>query len=211
MLDGNILRGIIIGSSLVIIIGVAAVAGIYGRTAPGNIGYTGAKACGECHGEEAIGNQNKIWGGSPHAKAYLALKSARGAGIAAPLGIKDPAGSRECLRCHTTGGGEHPSVAQEGVGCEACHGPGEKYHTASGHVDYSSRENGYRKAVKLGMYPILGITSLKYREKLCLSCHTEKRPCYDKDTRDRYKYRIPIQTVDSLMKDDVNFRHPLRR
>jgi hypothetical protein len=78
-------------------------------------------------------------------------------------------------------------------------------------VDYASRENGYRKAVKLGMYPILGITALKYREKLCLSCHTDKRPCYDKYTREPYKYKIPIQTVDSLMKGDVNFSHPLRR
>lgn len=204
------MRGIKIGILLVVITG-AAVVGFSGKSHSVNIGYTGVKVCGECHGEEATGNQNRIWGGSPHAKAYLTLKNARAAELAATLGIKEPSASKECLRCHTTGGGEYLSVAQEGVGCEACHGPGEKYHTASGHVDFSSRENGYRKAIKLGMYPILGIASLKYREKLCLSCHTEKRPCHDKYTRDHYKYRIPIQTVDSLMKDEVNFRHPLRR
>lgn len=204
------MKGIIIGF-LFLIIGAFSVVQISGKTAVSKYGYVGVKVCGECHGEDAIGNQNKIWAGSPHAKAYLSLRGGEAMEIAKKLGIQDPAESKECLRCHTTGGGEYSAVSREGVGCEACHGPGEKYHTASGHVDYSSRENGYRKAVKLGMFPILGIASLRYREKLCLSCHTNKRPCYDNSTRDPYKYRIPIQTVDSLMKDDVNFRHPLRR
>ncbi len=173
--------------------------------------YMGVAVCGECHAEDAIGNQYKIWSGSPHARAYYILKSEKAEKIAGGIGIDKPAESRDCLKCHTTGGGEWPEVSKEGVGCEACHGPGEEYHTASGHIDYTSRENGYRRAVRLGMSPIIGIASLKTREKLCLSCHTAKRPCYDIYTRDKYKYKIPIQTVDSLMKDDVDFRHPLRR
>ena len=32
--------------------------------------YVGSKECKDCHGEDAIGNQYKIWESSPHAKAY---------------------------------------------------------------------------------------------------------------------------------------------
>lgn len=77
-------------------------------------------------------------------------------------------------------------------------------------MDYENRENGYRRAVKAGMYPIRGIRALKLREKLCLSCHVKTRPCFP-ENGDPYKYMIPIQAVDSLQKGDVNFRHPLRR
>ena len=103
------------------------------------------------------------------------------------------------------------SIIKEGVGCEACHGPGSVYYIASNHVDYSSRENGYRRGIKNGMYPILGIGSLKTRERLCLSCHKKERPCYPENPVNNYEYKIPIQTIDSLWKGDVNFRHPLRR
>ena len=173
--------------------------------------YTGVKVCKECHGEDAIGNQYKIWASSPHSGAYRELLSDKGIKIAAAKGISLPEKSTECLKCHATGRGEIPGIVEEGVGCEACHGPGSEYHKSSNHVDYSSRENGYRRGVKHGMYPILGIESLKLREKLCLSCHTAERPCYPENERNIYRYKIPIQTVDSLMKNDVNFRHPLRR
>jgi len=131
--------------------------------------------------------------------------------VAEKVGLKNTSQEKACLKCHTTGGGDYEVTAREGVGCEACHGPGEKYYTANNHVDYNSRENGYKKAIKFGMFPILGIESLKRREKLCLSCHNNNRPCFEYDPKNPYKYSIPIQTVDSLMKNDINFRHPLRR
>lgn len=173
--------------------------------------YVGAKACKECHGEDAIGNQYKIWAMSPHAKAYSLLLSEKALEIAKKRNITSPEKNQECLKCHATGKGSVEEVIKEGVGCESCHGPGSEYHVASNHVDYSSRENGYRRAIKFGMYPILGIASLKNREKLCLSCHTRKRPCFPDNTSSIYQYKIPIQTIDSLWKGDVNFRHPLRK
>ena len=173
--------------------------------------YAGSKVCKDCHGEDAIGNQYKIWSGSPHAKAYNILLGEKAAEIAKRLKINSPEKKYECLKCHTTGRGRSAETNTEGVGCEACHGPGSVYNTASNHVDYSSRENGYRRAIKNGMYPILGIESLKTRERLCLSCHSIERPCYPVNTKNNYEYRIPIQTIDSLRKGDVNFRHPLRR
>jgi len=173
--------------------------------------YVGSKVCKECHGEDAIGNQYKIWALSPHAKAYNKLIGEKASEIAKKINITTPEKNYECLRCHATGKGRVESVIKEGVGCEACHGPGSEYYKASNHVDYSSRENGYRKGIKLGMYPILGIESLRKREKLCLSCHTQERPCFPENKVNNYEYKIPIQTIDSLWKGDTNFRHPLRR
>jgi len=171
-----------------------------------NFTYVGVKVCKECHGEDAIGNQYKIWNSSPHAKAYNILLGEKAYEIARNAKISSPEKNYECLKCHTTGKGLDKTTIKEGVGCESCHGPGSGYYTASNHVDYSSRENGYKKAITLGMYPILGIESLKTRERLCLTCHRKDRPCFPKNPASRYKFMIPIQTIDSLEKDDVNFR-----
>ncbi len=75
--------------------------------------YMGDAACASCH-EGA----HKIWSLSRHAKAYADLKIDHGE--------LDPA----CVTCHTTGLGADSLPAAEklpfiqGVGCEACHGPG---------------------------------------------------------------------------------------
>jgi hypothetical protein len=173
--------------------------------------YVGSKVCKECHGEDAIGNQYKIWAMSPHARAYKTLLGEKASEIAGKKNITSPEKSYECLQCHATGKGRVESIVKEGVGCESCHGPGSEYHKASNHVDYNSRENGYRRAIRFGMYPIRGIGSLKRRERLCLSCHTKERPCFPENPSSIYEFRIPIQTIDSLWKGDVNFRHPLRK
>jgi hypothetical protein len=173
--------------------------------------YVGSKVCRECHGEDAIGNQYRIWMSSPHSKAYNRLLGGEAAEIAKKLKITNPEKSTECLQCHATGKGAAPGIVKEGVGCEACHGPGSGYHKAGNHVDYSDREKGYRKAITFGMYPIRGITSLRTRERLCLSCHKNDRPCFPEKVDDPYRYKMPIQVIDSLRKGEVNFRHPLRR
>jgi len=173
--------------------------------------FVGSKTCKECHGLDEIGNQYKIWESSPHAKAYRKLLTTKGIEIAKKNGIAAPEEDNQCLKCHVTGKGSVKEVIQEGVGCESCHGPGSEYHHASNHVNYSNRANGYATAIKNGMYPILGIQSLKTREKLCLSCHQKNRPCYPKDTKDHYKFQIPIQVIDSLRRGDANLKHPLHR
>lgn len=177
----------------------------------GSFTYVGVKVCKECHGSDTIGNQYKIWSLSPHSKAFDLLKGDKAVLIAKKMNITSPEKNYECLKCHTTGKGRSEATSSEGVGCEACHGPGSAYNTASNHVDYSSRENGYKRAQKYGMYPILGIESLKRRERLCLSCHRKDRPCFPENKVNNYEYNIPIQTIDQLWKGDVNFRHPLRR
>ena len=176
-----------------------------------NFTFVGSKVCGECHGLDEIGNQYKIWASSPHANAYKKLLTAKAIEIAKKNKITSPEKDYQCLKCHATGKGTLREIIEEGVGCESCHGPGSEYHHASNHVNYSNRASGYATGIKNGMYPILGIESLKIREKLCLSCHKKARPCYPENTRDHYKFQIPIQVVDSLKKGGVNFKHPLRK
>lgn len=91
---------------------------------PTDAGYVGSDACRSCHVAEW-----ETWSKSPHAGALASLQA------------KGQAGSADCLRCHTTAYGlpggfpaggaadRHPDLAR--VGCESCHGPGEK-HVAEG-------------------------------------------------------------------------------
>lgn len=172
--------------------------------------YIGAEKCGKCHGDDALGNQYKIWLSSSHSRAFVNLAKPRGMAVAKKAGVEDPQKSIKCLRCHTTGRGRKGYLT-EGVGCESCHGPGSVYHKPSIHVDLNYRENGYRRALKYGMYHIRGDDRLKFREKLCLSCHSPERPCYPETRKERLQQKMTIQVVDSLMRGSANLRHPVRR
>ena len=98
--------------------------------APGHK-YVGAAPCGSCHKGEMMGHQYSIWRMGPHARAWSALGTPAGYEQAAKKGIAgDPQSAPECLKCHTTAlGGAHlaSSTVDEGVTCEACHGPGSDY------------------------------------------------------------------------------------
>lgn len=173
--------------------------------------YVGTKTCAECHSREDLGNQYAIWQASPHARAYRLLYTERAGEIARKNDIETPAESIECLRCHTTGGGRYENFENEGVGCESCHGPGSRYHDSSVHIDYADRRKAYARAIEEGMYPILGDAHLANRERLCLSCHNSERPCIPETRSGLLRKRMTIQTVDTLIRGDVNLQHPLRR
>ena len=172
-------------------------------------GYVGSAACATCHSAESIGNQYDLWLRSPHAKAVLILGSAEGRKVAAAHGIEKPEEDRRCLACHTTGGGAEAKTAAEGVGCEACHGPGSAYHEYANHVDTVNRRGGYQTALKNGMYPVLGISSIKKRERLCLRCHNSERPCFPSDPEGIYRQSISLQTISDMRKGDLVLKHPL--
>jgi len=76
--------------------------------------YVGSESCIGCHGD-----LNKMhidaWRKSPMAtRAFSPIKAE-----------KD---KTKCIPCHTTGyDPEKKTYKEENVGCEACHGPGEKY------------------------------------------------------------------------------------
>ncbi|MGV3743030.1 MAG: multiheme c-type cytochrome [Burkholderiaceae bacterium] len=103
-----------------------------------------------------------------HAKAHSTLLSPQSSRIAKNLGLKEAAHeAKVCLDCHA----HNPAPAQrgerhtvtDGVGCEACHGPAEKWikpHTAP--------DATHAKNVANGLYPL---SKPVEQATLCLSCH----------------------------------------
>lgn len=97
-------------------------------------GPIGSAACGRCHPDEYA-----AWVSSRHNLAYwrLATDWARHLARQRPeyRNVSDPQDDARCLGCHTTAAvvGVGPLVAvplaTEGVGCEACHGPGGAWST----------------------------------------------------------------------------------
>lgn len=96
--------------------------------------HVGVGACAPCHRGPSMGHQFSRWRLSAHARSYAALATPAALAIAREAGVEgEPAQSPHCLPCHTTGPSEGTggfaetfSVA-DGVGCEACHGPGSAY------------------------------------------------------------------------------------
>jgi hypothetical protein len=171
--------------------------------------FVGSAVCSKCHDAESIGNQYGKWLRTPHAKAVLILKTKPALDLAKKLSITTPEEDLKCLRCHTTGRGKSKKTIDEGVGCEACHGPGEDYNEFSKHVDTINRLGAYETALKNGMYQTLGIKNIKKREKLCLRCHNKARPCYPPDSKEIYRQTISLQVITDLKKGELVLRHPL--
>jgi hypothetical protein len=122
--------------------------------------FVGSAKCESCH-EESY----NIWKKSLHAKAYDTL-----AKLDPPRNF-DP----ECLSCHVVGWNPANYFPYEGgfesvektpklidVGCEACHGPGEK-HVAAESGSNEALMQKYRKAMVL--------TKANAKKEFCVSCH----------------------------------------
>lgn len=135
--------------------------------------YVGSKKCMMCHKSEARGNQYGKWLAGPHAKALETLKSAESAAIAKKMGIADPSASDKCIKCHVTGHAA-PAAAKaegfdqtEGVGCEACHGPGSLYKSMS-----------VMKALYEGKQNPREVAFEKGSKENCLTCHNQESPTF---------------------------------
>ena len=99
--------------------------------------YVGSKKCATCHSASEHGGQYVTWLRSRHALAYWRLATDWAAFLASlreeNRDIESPIEEQRCLKCHTTGAQEWPADPsrvvrpEEGVGCEACHGPGSAY------------------------------------------------------------------------------------
>lgn len=133
-------------------------------------------ASSTCHGAVApwtgstvMQNEYTTWSRlDKHSKAYAVLLNAQSRSIATKLGLKQGAeNAQECLDCHAhtpppaLRGERH--MLSDGVDCEACHGPADKWirsHTVPGttHADNVAK----------GMYPTERPVE---QAKLCLSCH----------------------------------------
>ena len=138
-------------------------------------GYVGSKKCESCHDESY-----RVWRRSDHAKAWSSLEE-----TSIPPRIYDP----ECVCCHVVGWNpeeKYPYVGgfsnEKGqmtldlanVGCENCHGPGEK-HCA---VELGSNEveqERYRAAMRL--------TTDEIGQRMCYTCHDlDNSPDFNFDT-----------------------------
>ncbi|MBS1876218.1 MAG: beta-propeller fold lactonase family protein [Acidobacteria bacterium] len=124
--------------------------------------YAGVAECGKCHRGPMLGNQWSRWKLSAHSGAWATLATPKALEIAAKKNIADPQRSAECLKCHSPGASAprlESFTADEGVSCEACHGPGSDYMS-----DAVMRD---RRSAKLA--------GLKTPDReTCLGCHQSK-------------------------------------
>jgi len=159
-------------SKLVILVIVAAVSALLITSAAFSgekPKYIGAVKCKPCHNTTKSGKQYSIWAERPHAKAYENLLSDHSQKIAKEKGIADASKSESCLKCHATAysaPAEQKAETykmEEGVSCEACHGPGELYKSMK---VMKSRE----LALENGM--------ILPDEALCKGCHNPESPTY---------------------------------
>lgn len=142
--------------------------------------FMGAGSCASsnCHGAAEPRNRSgvdinqnefSIWfTKDEHRESFDALLEPESQQIARNLRLPEPAEeSEKCLVCHTTYApaalwGEGFDFS-EGVSCETCHGPSEKWlgpHTASDWTD--------EKSLRLGMYDTENIFT---RAQICVGCH----------------------------------------
>ncbi|WP_084001446.1 multiheme c-type cytochrome [Tsuneonella dongtanensis] len=141
--------------------------------------YLGVASCAgsTCHGRAegngAVVRQDEIatWqepssASGAHSRAYAVLSSLRGRQIAATLGI-EATSSGECLQCHAT---PAPAAARgprfqlsDGVGCEGCHGPAERWLATHYTVGGNHASN-----LAAGLVPL---ENPQVRARQCLDCH----------------------------------------
>jgi len=128
--------------------------------------YVGASKCKTCHKADKNGAQFGKWSKNKHSKAYEVLKSDEAKKKAEAAGVKDPLKDENCLSCHTTAYTAKNKAKtykiEEGVTCEACHGPGSMYKK-------SSVMKEHKKSVEAGLVD-------KVDEKVCADCHKKDTP-----------------------------------
>ncbi|MBT3217215.1 MAG: cytochrome C554 [Candidatus Marinimicrobia bacterium] len=174
--------------------------------------YIGTGKCKTCHKSEKKGAQYKKWEGSPHANSFETLKSEESIKIASDLGLENsPWEAPVCLKCHTTGYGSggyeleddafwaqtkkngKPEKAVkrmtglQGVGCEACHGPGSKY-----------KKKKVMTAVYKGEMDSASVGLWRIDEGTCKQCHNESSPTYKP-----FEYEKRLKEIAHPYPDDM--------
>jgi hypothetical protein len=143
--------------------------------------YVGVSKCAMCHKSKARGDQYGQWQETAHAKAYVNLAGDAAKAAGKKLGVDDPQKSPKCLKCHVTAYGVDKELIassfkmEDGVQCEACHGPGSDYMKLSVMKDKE-------KAMAAGLV-IPG-------KELCVTCHNEESPTFVKFDFDKMYPKI---------------------
>ena len=151
---------------------------------PDDFEYVGSKKCKMCHIKV-----HKSWAKTKMAKTFEQLKPGVDAEAKTKAGLdpqKDYTKDESCLPCHVTGWGKKGGYAipdeadkkavkkakdLEGVGCEACHGPGSAYSKVHKEIQKSKRTYKQEELFAVGM--------VKQDAKACIDCHNDKSPTYD--------------------------------
>jgi hypothetical protein len=126
-------------------------------------------AISEWHESPVLQNEYVTWSRlDKHARAYRVLQNEQSRAIVRKLGLATPAHETKlCLDCHAhnvpeANRGERFNLS-DGVTCEACHGPAERW--IQSHVEPGA---SHADNLAQGLYPTSNAAD---RAKLCLSCH----------------------------------------
>lgn len=150
-----------------------------GSAVSGGARYEGVASCAgtTCHGrmegDGAVVRQDELarWQepssqSGAHSRAFAVLQGRRAHQIAATLGLGEPTAARDCLGCHATPAYEARGprfLTNDGVGCEACHGPASSWIASHYAVGASHARN-----VANGM---TALDQPRARAGVCLDCH----------------------------------------
>ena len=145
---------------------------------PGH-GYLGTTSCtaSNCHGGAkagtTVGNEYTIWiQKDPHATAFTTLYSRESQQIAARLNLGPAYQAQVCLDCHTLNphdfqrGFHDLNTVQDGVTCEHCHGPAERWIEPHKRADWKLRSEAEKAS--LGFR---NTEDLLARTRACVECH----------------------------------------
>ena len=156
--------------------------------------YIGSAACGKCHRGPQMGHQFSVWRMSRHAQAWASLATPQAEPSIRKYKVTDdPSKSPKCLVCHSTGFEETKAASftiDEGIGCEACHGPGSEYS-----AEAIMRDRRAAVAAGLVLAPSEAVcrnchksASFKFEEKRKLIAHPLKLPAIAESPR----YKTPL-------------------
>jgi hypothetical protein len=105
-------------------------------TSAGNT-FVGSELCFSCHASGPANGPAGHWIASRHSRAFHTLTTDQARALAASRedykDITDPSTEQRCRMCHLTAAQNPDAVfaadyePRQGVGCEACHGPGSTY------------------------------------------------------------------------------------
>jgi hypothetical protein len=172
------MAGAVLGIALLLVLMIWSFGGAGAAPAGGVRAAVGVASCAgsTCHGrmegdgkvvrqDELMRWQEPSTPGGAHSRAFAVLSGARSRQIAATLGLGDPTSAPACLGCHSTPAAARGArfLAQDGVGCEACHGPAGGWIASHYAVGASHAGN-----VAAGMVPL---ERPQARASVCLDCH----------------------------------------
>ena len=168
-MSGSTRRIVRIGGGLAAVLALAALGSLVAEEGAASNKFVGAAKCKNCHRATGSGNQFGTWQKMEHAKAFATLGTEEAKKAAQAKGIADPQKAPECLKCHVAGHGAAADMLgekykmEEGVTCEACHGPGGDYMAMAVMKDHA-------KAVAAGM--------MEPTEETCKKCHNAESPTF---------------------------------